>query len=59
MRHSRLEQEFSGWHRDVARVVGALSVAIARRRVRPGLLRDWADTLEKIAKEMRRADGNS
>ena len=49
-----MERCLGDWHRRLARVVGELSLALVRRRLRPGALETWAAALETTAQEMRR-----
>lgn len=42
------------WHRTLARVLGLIAVALARRKANPQKLASWAAILERVAADMRR-----
>lgn len=41
------------WHKELARVNGFLAIAIEKRVIGTATLRDFATSLERVAKEMR------
>lgn len=47
------EKIMNKWHKDLAYVVGALSLSIVKRSSRYSVLMQWATVLERVALEMR------
>lgn len=41
------------WHRELARATGTLSLAIVRRRIQPGVLSALAETVGKVAEDVK------
>jgi len=49
---SDLDIKLAHWHKELAKVAGEMSTALARRKMRKDATADWCKRLHKVVEEM-------